>query len=115
MRWFETLEIALAILPAIITVGALVVWWRSLQRRALFGTTSFLALMGMYAFIRRLIVGVAMLNFVPASGTSTASESERILAVVDAAHTRRSIVGMVILFVAGVSFLVWLRRAFVAR
>ncbi len=115
MRWFETLEIALAVLPAIITVGALAFWWRALQRRALFGTTSFLALIGMYSFIRRLVVGVAMVNFVPAPGTSMASESERVLALVDAAHTRRSIVAMAILLVAGESFLVWLRRAFAPR
>ena len=112
MRLFDTLEIVLAVLPAVIAIGALAFWWRSLRHRALFAVTSLLALLGIETLVRRWVVGVAMVNLVRDPAASVVAENERVLALVNAAHTKSSILAIVILLVISVSFVVWLRRAF---
>jgi len=118
MQYFVRLEIAFWLLPPLMSIAALGWWWRSLDRRALFGITSFLALVGMEFLIRRLAMPVPMVNLDPVSGPGAGPASNQVdavLATVDSAHTRSALAAMALLLVVGTGFLAWLRRGFRPR
>src|SRR5215469_11231515 len=112
---FVAFAIALSLLPAMMTVMALVWWWRSLQHRALFAMTALLALLGMESLIHHWVIGVAAVlptdTRLVDTATGGASESDQILALVESANLNRLILALLLLLAGGVGYLAWLRRA----
>ncbi|HUI94695.1 MAG TPA: hypothetical protein VLX44_02990 [Xanthobacteraceae bacterium] len=115
MTLFDALAIALSLLPAMMTVAALAWWWRTLERRALFGVTSFFALVGIEYLFRRVAIPVPMMTSGPASGggdTFVSNDVEAVLFAVFRLRTRSYILAILLLLIVGTLFLAWLRRAF---
>jgi hypothetical protein len=118
MTSFVAVESALGLLPVAMTMVALAWWWRSFERRGLFGVTSLLALVGMEEFIRHWVIPLPVVAADLASGTSFALASgdmDAALTDVFRVRTQFSIVAIVLLLVVGTAFLAWLQRAFRPR
>jgi hypothetical protein len=110
------LQIAYLVMPAILAGGALVVSWRTLRHRWLFGAVGFLALVGLQFLIRGFAIPIETSTFVasPRDSTVAAIHAEDAISIAEASSQQLTLLmlGMVfILLIAGVLILLWLRNA----
>src|SRR5262249_52111027 len=107
MHRFVVFETILGVLPAIITLAGLAVWWRTLSHRALFFVAGYLSLFTIEAVIRQLLMPVYLYNGPPASP----EETDKMIAFLDSSRTKAALLTAVLLLALGGSFLLWLRSA----
>jgi len=110
------LQIAYLVMPAILTGGALVVSWRSLRHRWLFGAVGFLALVGLQFLIREFAIPIEASTFVasPRDSTVAAIRAEDAISIAEASLQQLTLLMLAMVFVlliVGVLLLRWLRNA----